>query len=79
VVESREIALTEVGEFVVPLRNLEIEPTAIDGELIDLMTGRLWVEHGRPRLFKAVGEAWQDLVIASAAYDQLVDRAEGMR
>jgi ornithine cyclodeaminase len=79
VVEDREIALTEVGEFVIPLRNLEISPSAIDGDLIDLVTGRLWIESGRPRLFKAVGEAWQDLVIASAAYDQLVERAEGMR
>jgi ornithine cyclodeaminase len=79
IVENRDVALEEAGEFAIPLRNLEISPSVIDGELIDLVSGRLWIEHGRPRLFKAVGEAWQDLVIASAAYDHLVDRAEGMR
>jgi ornithine cyclodeaminase/alanine dehydrogenase-like protein (mu-crystallin family) len=79
VVENRDIALAEAGEFVIPLQDLEIGPSAIDGDLLDLVSGRLWVESGRPRLFKAMGEAWQDLVIASAAYDQLVERAEGMR
>ncbi len=79
VVETRDTALTEAGDIVIPLRNLEIGPSAIDGDLADLVTGTLQVKPGQPRLFKSVGEAWQDLVVAAAAYDQLVDKAEGMR
>ncbi len=79
VVESRETALREAGDIVIPLRNLEIGPSSVDGELGDLVTGNVYVDPLRPRLFKSVGEAWQDLVVAAAAYDQLVDKAEGMR
>lgn len=79
VVESRETALREAGDIVIPLHHLEIGPSAIDGDLTQLVTGHVFIDPTRPRLYKAVGEAWQDLVIASAAYDQLVDRAEGMR
>lgn len=79
VVETRETALREAGDIVIPVQNREIGPSVIDGDLADLVTGQVYVEPGRPRLFKGVGEAWEDLVIASAVYDQLVDKAGGMR
>ncbi|MEJ2577771.1 MAG: hypothetical protein P8Z68_01590 [Kineosporiaceae bacterium] len=79
VVETRESALREAGDLIIPLQNVEIGQSAIDGELVDLVAGRVYADPGRPRLFKSVGESWEDLVVASAAYDQLVDKAEGMR
>ncbi len=79
VVETRESALREAGDLLIPIRNLEIGPSAIRGDLAELVTGQVYVEAARPRLFKSVGEAWEDLVIASAAFDQLVEKAEELR
>jgi ornithine cyclodeaminase/alanine dehydrogenase-like protein (mu-crystallin family) len=43
----------------------------VAGDLTDLVAGRIRPETGRPRLFKSVGEAWEDLVVAAAAYRRL--------
>jgi ornithine cyclodeaminase/alanine dehydrogenase-like protein (mu-crystallin family) len=79
VVETREAALREAGDLIVPIRNLEVGPDVIAGDLAELVTERVAIQPDRPRLFKSVGEAWEDLVIAAAAYDQLIDTAEGLR
>lgn len=79
VVETRETALRESGNLVIPLHNLEIGPSVIAGDLAELVFGRVPLPPGRPRLFISVGEPWEDLVVAAAAFDQLVDKAEGMR
>jgi ornithine cyclodeaminase/alanine dehydrogenase-like protein (mu-crystallin family) len=79
VVETRESAMREAGDIMIPFRNLEIGPRTLRGDLVELVTGRVQVEAGRPRLFKSVGEPWEDLVIASAAFDQLVEEAEELR
>jgi ornithine cyclodeaminase len=40
----------------------------VNGDLADLMTGRIAVAPDRPRVFKSVGEAWEDLAVAAAIY-----------
>jgi ornithine cyclodeaminase len=66
VVESRWSAAT-AGDLVLAggLDDL------VAGDLTDLVAGRIRPETGRPRLFKSVGEAWEDLVVAAAAYRRL--------
>ncbi len=70
VVESRASAAT-AGDVV-----LATEPgrDIIAGDLSELVAGRIPVRSDRPRVFKSVGEAWEDLVVAAAAYDRTVVR-----
>jgi ornithine cyclodeaminase len=71
VVETRETALREAGDILVPIRDGECGPDVITGDLSQLVKGHLNLDLRRPRFFKGCGEAWQDLVVASAAYDRL--------
>lgn len=75
IVETRETALREAGDILVPIRDGECGPDVIDGDLAQLVKGHLRIPDDRPRFFKGCGEAWQDLVVASAAHD----RAEASR
>jgi ornithine cyclodeaminase len=59
VVESRASAAT-AGDIVLSGRS------TVDGDLVDLLAGR--VVPAGPRVFKSVGEAWEDLAVASAIY-----------
>lgn len=68
VVESRQSALKEAGDILLALSDGVPESSAIDGALVDLVAGKLAIDPRRPRFFKSVGEAWEDLVIASAAF-----------
>jgi ornithine cyclodeaminase len=63
VVETRWSAAT-AGDLVLAGRVDEL----VTGELADLVAGRIRPRAGRPRLFKSVGEAWEDVVVAAAAY-----------
>jgi ornithine cyclodeaminase len=45
---------------------------AIDGDLSELVRGEVSVAESRPRLFKSVGEAWADVVVASAAVREVL-------
>ncbi|RKE22786.1 ornithine cyclodeaminase family protein [Streptomyces sp. TLI_171] len=64
-VEAREVALREAGDLLMAgvgagrLANLS-----------ELVTGAAVVRHDRPRFFKSVGMAWQDLAVAAAQYRQ---------
>jgi ornithine cyclodeaminase/alanine dehydrogenase-like protein (mu-crystallin family) len=60
VVEARSAALREAGDIVLAGR------TAL-ATLSELVTGRVTVAPDRPRLFKSVGMAWEDLVVAAVA------------
>jgi ornithine cyclodeaminase/alanine dehydrogenase-like protein (mu-crystallin family) len=62
VVESRASALT-AGDVMLA-GGLDV----VAGDLADLVAGRCAPEPGRPRVFKSVGEAWEDLVVAAATY-----------
>jgi len=59
-VEARTAATREAGELI------GIDPTRLTN-LAELLRRR--PEPGRPRLFKSVGMAWEDLVVAAAAYE----------
>lgn len=64
VVEDAAVALAEAGDVV-----LAIADGALDSAdlipLAELVIGRRPVPQGRPRVFKSVGMAWQDLVVAA--------------
>ncbi len=65
VVEARSAALREAGDIVLAGPP---DPAAL-ATLAELVRGRVAVAPDRPRLFKSVGMAWEDLVIAAAAHD----------
>lgn len=69
VVEAVETALREAGDVVAPVRAGLLDPGALRG-LADLVRGRVDVPRDRPRLFKSVGMAWEDLVLAATAYER---------
>lgn len=64
VVEDRGAALREAGDIVIAVGDGALEPGDLIG-LADVVTGRTPVHPGRPRVFKSVGMAWQDLVVAT--------------
>jgi ornithine cyclodeaminase/alanine dehydrogenase-like protein (mu-crystallin family) len=66
VVESRASAAT-AGDVVLAGTVEDI----VAGDLADLVAGRVDVAVGRPRVFKSVGEAWQDLAVAAAVYSRV--------
>ncbi|MEU6313037.1 ornithine cyclodeaminase family protein [Streptomyces sp. NPDC047014] len=80
-VESRAAALREAGDLLVPEAEGAFGAGRITGTLADLVTGRLpgggerggeergGRERGCPQLFKSVGMAWEDLVVAVALYE----------
>ncbi|MFD1930578.1 ornithine cyclodeaminase family protein [Nonomuraea mangrovi] len=68
VVEARTAALSEAGDVVIPLRGGTITSGHLAGNLADLVAGRVALREG-PRVFKSVGMAWEDLVVAAAAYE----------
>ncbi|WP_354643419.1 ornithine cyclodeaminase family protein [Kitasatospora camelliae] len=64
-VEARAAARREAGDLLLA--------GAGEGSLAnlsELMTGRAVVPQNRPRFFKSVGMAWQDLAVAAAQYEQ---------
>ncbi|MGW0122030.1 ornithine cyclodeaminase family protein [Streptomyces sp. NPDC003327] len=73
-VEARGAALREAGDLVLPLAEGVIGPDHVAGDLADLVNGRREPSAGRPRFFKSVGMAWEDLAVAAALY-----RAHGER
>lgn len=68
VVESRAAALREAGDLLIPIAEGAATPGHIAGTLAELVTGRAAPPPDRPRLFKSVGMAWQDLAVAAAAH-----------
>ncbi|MFD8641301.1 ornithine cyclodeaminase family protein [Streptomyces zaomyceticus] len=67
-VEARSAALREAGDLLVPLAEGAIGAEHVAGDLAELVTGRRRPSAGRPRFFKSVGMAWEDLVVATALY-----------
>lgn len=68
-VEARGAALREAGDLLVPLSEGAIGAEHVAGDLAELVTGRRTPSPGRPRLFKSVGMAWEDLAVAAALYE----------
>lgn len=69
VVEARSAALREAGDVVQPMMAGLFHPdTLVD--LASVVRGTVTVDMGRPRLFKSVGMAWEDLVIAASSWEK---------
>lgn len=68
VVEARAAALEEAGDLLVPIGRGTITSRHLAGNLADLIAGRVVAGPG-PRVFKSTGMAWEDLVVAAAAYE----------
>ncbi|PJN29676.1 ornithine cyclodeaminase family protein [Kitasatospora sp. CB02891] len=64
-VEARAVARREAGDLLMAGAAEEILVN-----LSELVTGRAVVRHDRPRFFKSVGMAWQDLAVAAAQYSE---------
>jgi ornithine cyclodeaminase/alanine dehydrogenase-like protein (mu-crystallin family) len=78
-VDSRDSALTESGDIVIPLAEGAIDVSHIVAELGDLVTGQ---SEGRESerevtVFKSLGLAIEDLVAAKALYDRAVKDGRG--
>jgi ornithine cyclodeaminase len=68
VVEARSAAVREAGDVIIPMRAGVFDPdTLVD--LASLVRGAVDVPADRPRLFKSVGMAWEDLVIAARTWE----------
>ncbi|GGU81996.1 ornithine cyclodeaminase [Streptomyces albospinus] len=68
VVESRAAAAREAGDLIPELESGRLAPEALV-TLADLAAGAASADPDRPRLFKSVGMAWEDLAVAGAAYE----------
>ncbi|MEW9551779.1 ornithine cyclodeaminase family protein [Nonomuraea sp. NPDC050783] len=68
VVEARTAALEEAGDVIIPIRHGTITSGHLAGGLAELVAGKVPVGPG-PRVFKSTGMAWEDLVVAAAAYE----------
>lgn len=68
VVESRRAALAEAGDLLIPVAEGAVTPRHITGTLAELVVGRMEPRTDRPRLFKGVGMAWQDLAVAAEVH-----------
>jgi ornithine cyclodeaminase/alanine dehydrogenase-like protein (mu-crystallin family) len=67
VVESREAARREAGDVV--LAEIESARELIAADLGEVVRGEVAVDTSVPRVLKTVGEAWEDLTVASALWD----------
>ena len=69
VVEARSAALREAGDVVGPMAAGVFDPdTLVD--LASVVRRTATVDLSRPRLFKSVGMAWEDLVIAAKSWEK---------
>ncbi|MET8144246.1 ornithine cyclodeaminase family protein [Sphaerisporangium sp. NPDC005288] len=73
VVESRAAALAEAGDLVIPVKTGLIGAGHIAGDLAELVRGGVEPGPG-PRVFKSVGMAWEDLVVAAAVHEAWAGR-----
>ena len=72
VVETREAALAEAGDLVIPMREGAIDEGHIVADLAGVVRGaRVRTSDADVTLFKSVGVAFEDLVVARAAVDRL--------
>jgi ornithine cyclodeaminase len=68
-VEARAAALREAGDLLVPFAERGSGTRPVLANLSELVTGEAVVPTDRPRFFKSVGMAWQDLAVAAAQYE----------
>jgi ornithine cyclodeaminase/alanine dehydrogenase-like protein (mu-crystallin family) len=67
VVEDVATAMREAGDVAMAVSAGTVQADRLL-TVADIVTGRAGVDAARPRVFKSVGMAWQDLVVAAAVY-----------
>ena len=71
VVETREAALAEAGDLLIPIERGVIGPDDIQADLAELVRGkRVRRSPQDVTVFKSVGVAFEDLAVAAAAYER---------
>lgn len=77
--ESKEAALTEAGDFVIPLQSGEITADVISGDIGKLFSGELMGRENNEEitLFKSVGMAVVDIVTAQQIYQRALEQGVG--
>jgi ornithine cyclodeaminase len=80
-VDSREAALDEAGDLIIPLKRGVIAEDHILGELGEIVLGRLAgrTDESQITLFKSVGVAVQDAIAAARALNGAQDQNLGTR
>jgi ornithine cyclodeaminase len=73
-VETRGAALADAGDVIIPMGRGTIRSDAV-GELPDLIRNGHPAGKGDLTVFKSVGHAFEDLVVAAAILARLPDRA----
>jgi ornithine cyclodeaminase len=72
VVEDREAALAEAGDLSLPAAKGTFDPGSIAADLAEVVRGDVGrVGEEQITTFKSVGCAWEDLVVAQAAWDRI--------
>lgn len=72
VVETREVALAEAGDLLIPITEGAISPAHIVADLSELVRGAaVRTDPADVTVFESVGMAFEDLVVARAALDAL--------
>jgi ornithine cyclodeaminase len=78
VVDSREAALSEAGDVLVPIEEGVLSPAAIAGELGDVLAGRVPGRVGDElSVFKSLGLPIEDAVACEEIYRRAVERGMG--
>jgi ornithine cyclodeaminase len=72
VVETRAGALAEAGDLLIPLSSGAIGPDQIVGELPAVLNGQASGGDGDITVFKSVGHAYEDLVVAAAVLEAIL-------
>lgn len=73
VVEDVATACREAGDVSLPMASAAIDRDALT-PLAEVVRGAVAVDRSRPRLFKSVGMAWEDLVVAAAVHTAAAHR-----
>jgi ornithine cyclodeaminase len=77
VVETREAALAEAGELCIPIRDGAFGPDHVVADLAQVVRGaEVRTSADDITVFKSVGLAFEDLIVARAAVDAAKDTAE---
>ncbi|HEX6230343.1 MAG TPA: ornithine cyclodeaminase family protein [Actinomycetota bacterium] len=72
VVETREAAMAEAGDLLIPIREGAIGPGHVVADLSEVVRGaRVRTSPADVTLFKSVGAAFEDLIVAGAAVDRI--------
>ncbi|WP_240139475.1 ornithine cyclodeaminase family protein [Streptomyces sp. MUM 178J] len=72
-VEARSAALREAGDLLIPMGEGAVGEDCVAGTLAGLADRPPASSYDRPRLFKSVGMAWEDLVLAAAVHRAATD------